>query len=286
MTRRNRWRLAFGFFLVALAAWSVLLEPRWIARREQRVEVAQPAPARSLRVAVASDWHLSLRPLWRVTTVERARALVDEINAAQPDLVVLPGDFIADRDFHSEDGRPASEVIAAELGRLRAPLGVVAVLGNHDWWHDGQAFTDAFRRHGITVLENAAQPLPGTAWWIAGVGDDSTGHADPAKAVRAVPKGAPVLVVMHDPAAFARLPRIHGFALAAHTHGGQVYLPFIGAPVVPGAAPRAWAYGWIAHGDNRLYVTSGVGVSILPLRFNMRPEWVLFTLAPPREIAK
>ena len=67
-----------------------------------------------------------------------------------------------------------------------------------------------------------------------------------------------------------------GLVVAAHTHGGQVSVPGYGALIVPGAAPREWAYGWITHKGRRMYVTSGLGVSILPVRFNMRPEWVMF----------
>jgi predicted MPP superfamily phosphohydrolase len=269
--------------LLVLAAWSVLLEPRWVARRELPATLAKWPQGQPLRVAVASDWHFSRRPLWRVMSVERARGIVDQINAARPDLILLPGDFIADPDFAPQQHRSAEDAIAAELGRLRAPLGVIAVLGNHDWWHNGPAFTAALRRRGITVLENEAQALAGTPLWIAGIGDHSTGHSRPADALRRVPAGAPVLVLMHDPASLLEMPPVSGLAIAGHTHGGQVYLPWIGAPVVPGAAPRAWAHGWITHGDNRMYVTSGVGVSILPLRFNMRPEWVMFTLGPAQE---
>ena len=279
--RRAAWVLAG--VLVALGAWATLVEPRWIARREHQAAVAKWAQGQPLRVAVASDWHLSLRPLWRVMTLERARALVDEINAARPDLILLPGDFIADRDDSLPRAGRAEDRIAAELGRLKAPLGVIAVLGNHDWYHDGAALAAALRRRGITVLENAAQPLAGTPLWIAGVGDHSTGHSRPREALRAVPPGAPVLVLMHDPASLLELPPVQALAVAGHTHGGQVYLPGYGAPVTLSAAPRAWAYGWITHGNHRMYVTSGLGVSILPLRFNMRPEWVMFTLGPSTE---
>jgi predicted MPP superfamily phosphohydrolase len=283
---RGRAGLGGALLLLALAAWAVLVEPRWVARRELRETLQKWEQGQPLRVAVAADWHFTRQPLWRVMSVERARTIVDEINAAKPDLVLLPGDFIADRDFAPGPHRRAEDAIAAELARLRAPLGVIAVLGNHDWWHDGPGFTAALRRRGITVLENEAQPVAGTPLWIAGVGDHSTGHSRPADALRQVPPGAPVLVLMHDPASLLDLPAVPGFAVAAHTHGGQIYLPGIGAPVVPGAAPRAWAYGWITHGDNRMYVTSGLGVSILPVRFNMRPEWVLFTLVPRRENGK
>ena len=93
-----------------------------------------------------------------------------------------------------------------------------------------------------------------------------------------VPQGAQAIVFMHDPASLRELPRVPGLAIAAHTHGGQVFLPGIGALIVPPGAPRAWAHGWVTHNGNRAYVTSGLGVSILPVRLNMRPEWVLFTV--------
>ncbi len=284
--KSRRWALALLLAMLALAAWTFFVEPRWVARRDLQATLQKWPQGRPLRVAVAADWHFTRKPLWRVMSVERARGIVDEINAARPDLILLPGDFIADRDFAPREHRSAEDAIAAELARLKAPLGVVAVLGNHDWWHDGPAFTRALRRRGITVLENQAQPLPGTPLWIAGVGDHSTGHSRPADALRGIPAGAPVLVLMHDPASLLDMPPVRGLVIAAHTHGGQIYLPLVGAPVVPGAAPRAWAYGWITHGDNRMYVTSGLGVSILPVRFNMRPEWVMFTLGPQPEKAK
>jgi predicted MPP superfamily phosphohydrolase len=285
-TLSGRVRLAVVVVLGVLLVWAVLIEPRWVARRELQASLQKWGQGQPLRVAVAADWHLTRRALWRVMSVERARGIVDEINAARPDLILLPGDFIADRGFLPREHPTAEDAIAAELGRLKAPLGVVAVLGNHEWWHNGPAFAAALRRRGITVLENEAQALAGTPLWIAGIGDHSTGHSRPAQALQRVPAGAPVLVMMHDPASLLDMPPVPGFVVAAHTHGGQVYLPGIGAPVIPGAAPRDWAYGWITHGDNRMYVTSGLGVSILPVRFNMRPEWVLFTLGPHRENTK
>lgn len=230
-----------------------------------------------LKVAVAADWHLSRQAAWRVMTPERAARIVDEINAAAPDVILLPGDFIADRDYAPTQAPTAEEEIAAVLGRLRAPLGVYAVLGNHDWWHHGGRFAAALERRGIRVLENEARAID-AGLWVVGVGDHSTGHSRPQQAVAQVPRHAQALVMMHDPASFTELPALPGLTVAAHTHGGQVWLPGIGAPIVPGAAPRQWAYGWVTHAGRQMYVTSGLGVSILPVRFNMRPEWVLITI--------
>lgn len=259
---------------IMLGIWAFLIEPRWVAEREIHETVAGWRGPSGLKVAVASDWHLGQHSFKSVMTVARAQAIVERINAARPDLILLPGDFISG---HGEDG-PSVDEIAQVLGRLHAPLGVYAVLGNHDWWGDGPGLAEAFSRAGITVLENSAKALPSTDLWLVGIGDDYTGHADPGRALRDLPGSAQALVMMHDPASLAELPSISGRIFAGHTHGGQVWLPFIGALVVPGRAPRRWAYGWVEHQGNRLYVTSGLGTSILPLRFNQRPEWVMFTL--------
>ncbi|MGJ7528459.1 metallophosphoesterase [Variovorax sp. GB1P17] len=266
-------RIGAALVLAALAVWGFVIEPRWVAARvEPLSSAAWTAPA-GLKVAVAGDWHLSTRSAWRITSVERAVQIVEKINAVQPDVILLPGDFLAGS---GDDEALSIEEMAAVLGRLQAPQGVYAVLGNHDWWHDGKRTAEALSAQGIHVLENASVRLPGHEIWVVGIGDHSTGHSQPDRALAGVPAGAATLVMMHDPFSFATMPRTQGLVVAAHTHGGQINVPGHGALVMPGAAPREWAYGWIAHKNRRMYVTSGLGVSILPVRFNMRPEWVMF----------
>lgn len=269
-------RIAFALLLL-LAAWSVGIEPRWVAARriEHRLPGWQGPP---LKVAVASDWHISDHPFWRVMTRERAARIVDAINAAQPDVVLLPGDFISGVGDPAARGEPDGEDIAAILGRLRAPLGVYAVLGNHDWWA-GQVprLRAALEQRGIHVLENSARPID-AGLWVAGIGDVMTGHSRPAQALAPVPAQAHALVLMHDPGSLVEMPPVRGLAVAGHTHGGQVALPFLGAVLKPPGLPRSWSYGWVDHHGVQAWVTSGLGVSILPVRFWRRPEWVLFVL--------
>ena len=263
--------------VLLLGAWAVGIEPRWVAAR--RIEYRVPGWQRPpLKVAVASDWHISNQALWRVMTRERAARIVDAINAAQPDVVLLPGDFISGVGDPGRRGEPDGEEIAAILGRLRAPLGVYAVLGNHEWWA-GQVprFRAALERRGIHVLENAARPID-AGLWVAGVGDVQTGHSRPVAAMAQVPAQAHALVLMHDPGSLVEMPPVRGLAVAGHTHGGQVALPFLGPVLAPPRLPRAWSYGWVEHGGVQAWVTSGLGVSILPVRFWRRPEWVLFVL--------
>ena len=284
---RSAWKIAVTLLVLTLLLgfWAVIVEPRWVARRDISLGVPNWQGPSGLKVAVASDWHFTKRPLLRVMTVERARDIVSQINAAKPDVILLPGDFIADSKYKPEFAATAEEEIAAVLGELKAPLGVYAALGNHDWWHDGAKFAEAFAENGIKVLENDAIPLKSTPLWVVGIGDDFTGHSQPKRAVAKLPQGAQSLVLMHDPASLEDLPAVTGLVVAGHTHGGQVFLPFIGALIVPGAAPRSWAYGWVQHGINRMYVTSGLGVSILPVRFNMRPEWLLFTINSQKRLS-
>lgn len=266
-------------FIVSIGIWTVLIEPRWTAERTIDAPLPASGELSGLKVAVASDWHFTKRPLWRVMTVDRAQKIVSNINASHPDIILLLGDFIADHDYKPTTAVTAEDEIAAVLGQLKAPMGVYAVLGNHDWWHDGNKFKDTLVRNGIQVIENDAIPLKAKGAWIVGIGDDFTGHANAKLAFKKLPKNTPALILMHDPAVFSDFPDdLNAVSFAGHTHGGQVYLPWLGALVVPGRAPTAWAYGWVKHNGNRMYVTSGLGVSILPVRLNMRPEWVLFTI--------
>ncbi|WP_431286046.1 metallophosphoesterase [Roseateles chitinivorans] len=257
-----------------LAVWGLLIEPRWVAHREIAVEVPGWRGPPGLKVAVASDWHIA-HEFKRVMTIARANTIVDEINAAKPDVVLLPGDFISGR---GEDGTTPEDV-AAVLGRLKATRGVYAVLGNHDWWTDGARFNQALGAAGIKVLLNEAVPLPGTDVWVLGIGDKTSWHSDPRRAARQLPAGAQALTLMHDPASARELPPLPGLTVAAHTHGGQVWIPFVGSAVAPHGWPKDKTHGWVDIGGRPIYITSGLGVSIYPIRINMRPEWVMFSMS-------
>ena len=268
--------------MVMLIVWCVIIEPRWVAKREVSLGLTKTKELKGLKVVLTSDWHFTKRPLWRVMTIERAREIVNEINAAKPDIIILAGDFIAEEDYKPKLASTAEEEIATILGELKAKYGVYATLGNHDWWFNGEAFKSALQHHNITVLENNSIKINGLNLWLSGIGDSLTGHAKADLAVKNIPYNAPSIITMHDPGALKLLANKwknrNSLFLAGHTHGGQVYLPYYGAPIVPGMAPRKWAYGWVKYNNHNMYVTSGLGVSILPIRFNMRPEWVEFKI--------
>lgn len=265
----RRFKFAVRGSVLVCAVWGIGIEPRFL--REPQEDLVSPLwQGPPLSVLMASDLHIgSLH--WGLDRLEQ---FVESVNAAAPDIVLLPGDFVVRNALGST---PIDiEPVAQRLGRLRARHGVWATLGNHDWWYDGPRVRRALENAGIRVLDNewARVPTEGGAFVLVGVGDDFTGHADVARAFRGLPAGLPVMVMVHDPATYRQLPDDIVGAVAGHTHAGQVRIPFYGALVVPGSAPRRWAYGWVRERGMPMYVSAGVGTSILPIRFNAPPELV------------
>jgi hypothetical protein len=261
--------------ILALALWSFGIEPGWLA--ERRLELASPRwTAPEISIAVASDLHVGA-PHAGLAMLD---SVVTGINAARPDLILLPGDFMINAIVGGERVMP--EEIAQHLSKLVAPLGVFATLGNHDWWFDGPRVRRALEAQGIRVLDNEAATLShgGQRFTLVGIGDDMTDHVDVRKALSGVDTRLPSVLMVHDPATLPDLPAGPALAFAGHTHGGQVALPFFGALITPGRAPRQHAYGWVDAGPVPAFVTSGVGTSILPVRFNRRPEYLIVRLRP------
>jgi predicted MPP superfamily phosphohydrolase len=192
--------------------------------------------------------------------------------------VLLAGDYLINGVKFGSWVDPES--IAHELGALRAPLGVVAVLGNHDWWNDGDRVRVAFEKNGIVVLENDAKSFVrgGTKFSIVGLADLLTRRVDIEASIARVPSGEPFLVLVHEPDVFPEIDARASLTMAGHTHGGQVNLPFFGRLVVPSSYGQRYAAGHVAEGGRHLFVTSGVGTSIFPIRFGVPPEVALLEL--------
>ena len=219
------------------------------------------------------------------------RAWVGATLALRPDLILLGGDQF---DRRSE---AASGDLLAELARLRAPLGTYAVWGNHDYGHFGheerrprdprrpdwtarrEQLEAAFAAAGVPVLRNAGRAVRGDLW-VSGVDDYWNGRPDAAAALAGAGTRA-TLLVSHNPDLLPELPPGVGLALSGHTHGGQVRLPLVGAPLVPSRYGQRYAMGWVtgAHGTPG-YVSRGLGLSGLPLRNLCEPEIALLRLVP------
>jgi hypothetical protein len=219
-------------------------------------------------VAVLADLHVG-SPFNGIEKLDRIIALTE---GGGPDLVLLAGDFVIHDVFGGRFEAP--EEIGARLGKLRAPLGVLGVLGNHDWWLDAERVRRALETHGIRVLEDAALEVAAgdCRFWVAGVGDYWESPHDVARALAPVPERAPVLVFTHNPDVFPEIPGRVNLTVAGHTHGGQVYVPLLGRPVVPSKYGERYAIGHVVEDGRHLFVTPGLGTSIIPVRFLVPPE--------------
>ena len=258
-------------------SYSHFIEPRWIKRTFYDLKSRKwPDSHRPLKVAVAADIHVGC-PSVRLEDVSRT---VDQLNAMNADCILLLGDFMISGVLLGK--KVGAAQIGRALSKLNAPLGVFAVLGNHDWWEDGPGMWEALEKAGIQVLENDAVKVQREgqgAFWVAGLADDTTRKPDLTKTLRKVDTNDPVVLMTHDPATFLDGSDVPVVTLAGHTHGGQVAAPFWGAMVVPGRAPLKYAYGHIVEEGRDLIVSSGIGTSILPIRFNQRPEIIHLNLS-------
>jgi len=252
-----------------LAVWAGWIEPRRLVVRDVELALPQwPAQLDGLRAGVLSDLHAGV-PHAGLRVIRRA---VDALNAREPDVHLLLGDYL-DASQHLRR-KLAPEAIAAELARLRAPLGTVAVLGNHDWLNSGDRMWRALTAVGITVLEDQAVELraPGGPFWVAGLADMRHRMPNVVAALRDVPPGAPVIVLSHDPDLFPRMPERVALTLSGHTHGGQVAIPVLRRPMLPSHYGERYARGHVVEHGRHLLVTSGIGTSGLPIRFLAPPE--------------
>jgi hypothetical protein len=271
--RLGLWLLAL--LAVLLAAWAFWLEPRRLVVHEETLDVPHwPSELRGFRLALLSDLHVG-SPYWGVPELER---LVERVNRERPELVLLAGDYMITGVKFGTWVDP--ETIAATLARLDAPEGVVAVLGNHDWWNGGQRVRRAFERAGIVVLENESHAVQrgDRRFSVVGLADQLTRRILLDKALEGVGENDPFLVLVHEPDVFVRMPERASLMLAGHTHGGQVRLPLLGRPVIPSRYGQRFAAGHIVENGRHLFVTTGVGTSVFPVRFGVAPEIAILNL--------
>src|SRR5262245_52176125 len=269
--------VAVGIIAAALALWAFAIEPASLTAQHHRVRIPDwRVELAGLRVAVLADLHVGSP----YNGVAKLHKIVELTNSLGPELVLIPGDLV----IHGVVGGSfvPPEDTAAVLARLRAPLGVWASLGNHDWWFDAARITAALGRHKIRVLEDTAVRIQRETahFWLVGIGDSWEGRHDVQKAMSHVADEAPVLMFTHNPDLFPTLSERFSLLIAAHTHGGQVRMPLLGRPIVPSKSGQRFASGHVIEGGRHIFVSPGLGTSILPVRFGVPPEVTLLELHP------
>jgi len=286
LTRRRLLTAGAGVLGAAAAtgAYAAAIEPLELTVTRYALTPPGWRPDHKLTITAIADLHAGGPDM----TLPHVRRVVDTAQALQSDLVVLLGDFKAwYRHFKSEP--VADDVWAGELARLDAPLGVWAILGNHDWWHDLSGVRAALAAMRIPVLENDAVLIgpAGRRFWLAGLGDQlayQLGHGryrgidDLPATLRRVQTDDPIVLLAHEPDIFPIVPDRVTLTLAGHTHGGQIRLPFIWPHFVPSSYGARFAYGHIVEERRHIIVSGGLGTSIVPARFGVPPEIVHITL--------
>ncbi len=275
--KARRWLIVIIFLLpiAALATWAFLIEPNRLVINEQTIYLPNwKETLGSVKIAAISDLHVG-SPF---VDVEKLQAVVTKTNRSQPDLIVLLGDYMVRDTWDSTPVEP--EIIAEALKGLRAPLGVFAVLGNHDHWYHAGKVRSALENAGIRVLENEVVGIQkgDETFWLVGLADAWTGKDDIAGTSQKIPLNEPAIVLTHNPDILPRLPAALRLTLAGHTHGGQVNIPLLGRRIVPSEFGERYAAGHIEENGKQLFVTTGIGTSVFPVRFRVPPEIVLLNI--------
>jgi len=281
LTRRRLILRGFGFAglsLAATAGYATAIEPELLVTTTYRVTPPGWQAGRLTVVAIA-DLHAGGPNM----TTEHIARVVDRTNALAPDVVVLLGDYFATHPFVTE--RVPDAVWAGELARLDAPLGVWAILGNHDWWFGLAGVRRAFAEVDIPVLENRSVLLGegSRRFWLAGLGDQLAhplghrrfrGEDDLAGTLDQITTAHPVILLVHEPDIFTTVPDRVSLTLAGHTHGGQIRIPLIWPALVPSAYGARFAYGHVVESGRHMIVSGGLGTSFAPVRLGVPPEIV------------
>ena len=279
---RRTCKLAAGATLGSGMGYSLFVEPRQVGVTRRVFPIQNlPASLEGLRLVQLSDIH---HGPW--LTLDFVRQIVSRTNALDADLVLLTGDYVYDSPRYIEP------VIAA-LAEVRSKIGMLGVLGNHDWYEGGRLTQSEFGRRGIPLIDNARLILTPdrkltrgaeAGLCFAGVGDFWEDEPDYDAALANLPASMPRVLLSHNPDAaedprFLRSRHRVDLMLSGHTHGGQVRLPLVGAPVIPSKYGQKYAAGLVQGPRCPVYISRGLGLSGLPVRFAVPPEIVLFELA-------
>lgn len=263
--------LWFSGFGLCLLGYALLIEPsRLVVRQVEFVSAKYEGP--DIRIGLVTDIHINSAHV----PPRRVAEIVSRLNEQDLDFILMPGDFVAGHDRSEKRSETFNRNIAlglAHFSKLNAPT--YATIGNHDAWWDAARVTAHLQGAGVEVLDNQTANFDGLC--IVGLGDYWTGSPD-RTAYSGCAQNSSILVFTHSPDAWTSFRSDTVLALAGHTHGGQVNLPIFGRRVNAIELGPEHSYGFSRIGGVDLFVSAGIGTSMLPIRFRAPPEIIILTL--------
>jgi len=254
--------LIYGFFI----------EPRRLVVRQISIGEGD----QHIKIALLGDFHMGgfhMRD-------QRVKSIVRKVNGHTPDIILIAGDFISGHGVKADRSDEFNDRLLKglqNLSALSAPKGIYAALGNHDAWYDKHFIETTLTQNDIVVLDNKAKRVA-DGLCLVGLADHDTGQED-RRAYEDCPAHSRVITMMHSPDSFSYQRSDTILGVAGHTHGGQINLPILGRAVTATQLGKPYAYGLKDWGGIPVFITAGLGTSIIPARFRSPPEIVLIDLS-------
>lgn len=269
--------LALLLAIAASAGYAYFIEPSRLTVDRVELKVPNSSGAiNGLKIVAISDIHGGSNNV----TEAKLRKIVETANSQNPDLIVLLGDYVSQTEGKSSPLKMPVETIAENLKGFKAKYGVYGVIGNHDWWYDDRRVTAEFEKAGIKILENETVPIKigDETVWLWGIEDYWRARRVPIENSFAnIPDKKNIIAITHNPDSLLKAPREISIMLAGHSHGGQVYIPFYGRKNFSG--DQRFVHGHAEVDGKHVFVTAGIGTSIVSFRFFTPPEITVVTLS-------
>lgn len=266
--------LLFCLFVITAATlyWSWNIEPNLLSVNRYNFQIPHwHKEHNNLKIAVLADLHIGCKG----GSLNRLNYIVEQTNRQKPDMILILGDY--DSLMINNWVQDKNKLIKI-LKKLDAPLGVVSILGNHDYYPD--IMRNILRKSDITVLEDRVLKITrnGKSFYIAGIKDIWHYPVRLNRINRKIPDKQPAIMLAHNPDAFPEIPEKYGLTLSGHNHAGVISIPFIGGLIIPSKYNQKYVRGHIIENEKQLFVSSGLGTNTY-IRFGAIPEIAIIKLS-------